>query len=64
MTTKTIKRMYRKARRKVCRTIYYWDSCPNEYRKNHVKSFLNIVECAVGGMAVVVALMMIFVVFG
>lgn len=63
MTTKAIKRMFRKARRKVCRTIYYWDSCPTEYRTNHAKKFLNTLECAVGGMAVVMALMTIFVLF-
>lgn len=63
MTTKAIKRMFRKARRKVCRTIYYWDSCPTEYRTNHAKKFLTILECAVGSMAFIAAMMTIFVLF-
>lgn len=29
-----MKKMFRYARRNICRAIYYWDSCPAGYGKN------------------------------
>ncbi len=61
MNTKAIKRVYRKARRDVCRTIYYWDSCPNGYRKNRTKQFLNTLSCVALTAAVISIMMALFI---
>lgn len=62
-TTKTIKKIYRKARRDVCRTIYYWDSCPTGYRKNRTKQLVQGLYCVAFTAAFIAIMSALFIIF-
>lgn len=57
-----IKRELRYIRYKICRSIYYADQCPNDCRKNYnaigTKILSAVAMCAVGLMAMIVAVLL------
>lgn len=59
---KQIKRELRYIRYKVCRNIYYADQCPNDCRKDYkaigMKILGAVAMCAVGLLAMVVAVLL------